>query len=165
MLSDHGFTTIKTEVYLNRWLQENGYLKFGKEQPETIMDIGPGSTAFVMDPSRIYLNLKGKYPLGTVDPADYEKVRQELKEGIESLTFEGGKKVADRIYFKEEIYHGPHVDLGPDLVVLAHHGFDLKAKVKSNEIFGRTNLVGMHTQNDAFFASNTGVGCGLRVYF
>jgi len=26
MLSDHGFTKIKTEVYLNRWLQENGYL-------------------------------------------------------------------------------------------------------------------------------------------
>jgi predicted AlkP superfamily phosphohydrolase/phosphomutase len=159
MLSDHGFTKIKTEVYLNRWLQENGYLKFGKEQPETIMDIGPGSTAFCMDPSRIYLNLKGKYPLGTLDPADYERVRQELKEGLEGLTFEGNDKVANTIYFKEELYHGPHVDMGPDLVVLGHHGYDLKAKVKSNEIFGRTNLVGMHTQNDAFFANSAGVGC------
>ena len=159
MLSDHGFTKIKTEVYLNRWLQENGYLKFGKEQPETIMDIGSGSTAFCMDPSRIYLNLKGKYPLGTVDPADYERVRQELKEGLEGLTFEGGEKVVNRIYFKEELYHGPHADIGPDIVVLAHHGYDLKAKVKSNEVFGRTNLVGMHTQNDAFFANSTGVDC------
>jgi predicted AlkP superfamily phosphohydrolase/phosphomutase len=159
MLSDHGFTTIKTEVYLNRWLQENGYLKFGKEQPETIMDIGEGSTAFCMDPSRIYLNLKGKYPLGTLDPADYKKVRQELKEGLEGLTFKGGGKVANRIYFKEELYHGPQADLGPDLVVLAHRGYDLKAKVKSTEIFGRTNLVGMHTQNDAFFANSAGVGC------
>lgn len=159
MLSDHGFTKIKTEVYLNRWLQENRYLKFGKEQPETIMDIGSGSTAFAMDPSRIYLNLKGKYPLGTLDPADYEQVRQELKEGLEALTFEGGEKVVNRIYFKEELYQGPHVDVGPDLVVLAHHGYDLKAKVKSNRVFGRTNLVGMHTQNDAFFASSTGADC------
>ncbi len=159
MLSDHGFTKIKTEVYLNRWLQENGYLKFGKEQPETIMDIGPGSTAFAMDPSRVYVNLKGKYPLGTVDPADYEQIREELKEGLQSLTFEGSGKIVNRIYFKEELYQGPSVDMGPDLVVLAHHGYDLKAKVKSKEVFGRTNLVGMHTQNDAFFASSTNVSC------
>ena len=47
----------------------------------------------------------------------------------------------------------------PDLVVLAHHGYDLKAKVKSNQVFGRSNLVGMHTQDDAFFANTAGVGC------
>ena len=159
MLSDHGFTKIKTEVYLNRWLQENGYLKFGKEQPETIMDIGPGSTAFAMDPSRIYINLKGKYPLGALDASDYERVRRELKEGLEELTFEDGNKIANRIWFKEELYHGPHVDRGSDLIVLAHHGYDLKGKVMSDNVFGRTNLVGMHTQDDAFFFSSTGIGC------
>lgn len=159
MLSDHGFTRIKTEVYLNRWLQENGYLRFSKEQPETIMDIDSGSTAFAMDPSRIYLNLKGKYPLGTVDPSDYEKVRMELKVGIEGLTFKGGEKVAERVYLREELYHGPHVDMGPDLVVLSRHGYDLKAKVRSDQVFGRTDLVGMHTQDDAFFASSTGSEC------
>jgi predicted AlkP superfamily phosphohydrolase/phosphomutase len=159
MLSDHGFTKIKTEVYLNRWLQENGYLKFGKERPETIMDIGPGSTAFAMDPSRIYINLKGKYPLGALDASDYERARQEIKEGLEELTFEDGKKIANRIYFKEELYSGPHVTQGPDLIVLAHHGYDLKGKVMSANVFGRTNLVGMHTQDDAFFFSSTGIGC------
>jgi predicted AlkP superfamily phosphohydrolase/phosphomutase len=150
---------IPTEVYLNRWLQENGYLKFGKERPETIMDIGPGSTAFAMDPSRVYVNLKGKYPLGTLDASDYERVRQELKEGLEELTFEDGNKIANRIYLKEELYGGPHATQGPDLIVLAHHGYDLKGKVMSANVFGRTNLVGMHTQDDAFFFSSTGIGC------
>jgi len=56
MLSDHGFTKIETEVNLNRWLQIHGYLKFQNDQPKTIMDIGPGSSAFAMDPSRIYIN-------------------------------------------------------------------------------------------------------------
>lgn len=159
MLSDHGFTKIKTEVYLNRWLQKNGYLKFRKEQPETIMDIGPGSTAFAMDPSRIYMNLKGKYPLGALDASDYDRVRQEVKECLEELTFDDGNKIANRVYFREELYGGPHVAQGPDLIVLAHHGYDLKAKMMSDNVFGRTNLVGMHTQDDAFFFSSTGIGC------
>ncbi|NVM20520.1 MAG: alkaline phosphatase family protein [Desulfobacterales bacterium] len=158
MLSDHGFAKIRTEVYLNRWLQENGYLKFGKEQPETIMDIGPGSTAFAMDPSRIYINLKGKYPLGALHASDYERVRREIKEGLEELAFEDDNKIANRIYLKEELYRGPHVDQAPDLIVLSHHGYDLKAKVKCDKVFGRTDLVGMHTQDDAFFFSSTGIG-------
>ena len=64
MMSDHGFTGIKSEVYLNRWLQDNGYLKYKKGAPQTIMGIGPDSKAFALDPSRIYVNLKDKYPLG-----------------------------------------------------------------------------------------------------
>lgn len=159
MLSDHGFTAIKTEVYLNRWLEEHGYLTYQKAQPDTVMDIGSGSKAFVMDPSRIYINLKGKYPLGAVDPSDYKAVRQELKEGLESLVFEDGIKVAKRVYEKEALYHGPYVDQAPDLVVLSHHGYDLKGKVKADAVFGRSNLVGMHTQDDAFFYSSNGQSC------
>ena len=159
MLSDHGFTGVETEVYLNRWLQENGYLKFQKSQPESIMDIGPGSTAFAMDPSRIHVNLRGKYPLGTVDPTDYERVRQELKEGLEQLVFRNGRRIMKAVYLKEELYHGPHADRAPDLIALSHHGYDLKAKVKSNEVFGRSNLVGMHTQDDAFFFNSSGTKC------
>jgi predicted AlkP superfamily phosphohydrolase/phosphomutase len=159
MLSDHGFTSIKTEVYLNRWLQENGYLTYQKEQPETIMDIGPGAKAFAMDPSRIYINSKNKYPLGAVAPEDYEQVREEIKQGLETLTYKDGNRIAKKIFFKEELYHGPYVDQAPDLVVLSHHGYDLKGKVKTDAVFGRSNLVGMHTQDDAFFYGSGGTPC------
>jgi predicted AlkP superfamily phosphohydrolase/phosphomutase len=159
MLSDHGFTGVKTEVYLNRWLEENGYLKYNKAQPDTIMDIGSGSKAFAMDPSRVYVNLKGKYPLGMVDAADYERIRQEIKEGLLSLTFEDGNKIAKQIFLKEELYKGPYMDQAPDLVVLSHHGYDLKGKVKTDAVFGRSNLVGMHTQDDAFFFGSSGTPC------
>jgi predicted AlkP superfamily phosphohydrolase/phosphomutase len=159
MLSDHGFTKIITEVYLNRWLVENGYLKFQKDDPETIMDIGPDSTAFALDPSRIHLNLKGKYPLGTVEPSAYERIRQEIKEGLESLTFENGERIIKKVYMKEELYRGPYVDQGPDMVVLSRKGYDLKGKVASETLFGRTNLLGMHSQDDAFFYSSSGAQC------
>lgn len=159
MVSDHGFTKIETEVYLNRWLQENGYLKFQKEQPETIMDIGPGSTAFVIDPSRVYINLKDKYPLGTIKKSDYEQVRQELKEGFEALTFSNGKKIMKNVFFKEELYQGPYFDKAPDLILLSNHGYDLKGIVSKKQVFGRTSLKGMHTQEDAFFYSSNDVKC------
>ncbi|MBW2107484.1 MAG: alkaline phosphatase family protein [Deltaproteobacteria bacterium] len=160
MLSDHGFTGIKTEVYLNRWLEEHGYLSYKKSPPDTIMDIGAGSRAFAMDPSRIYINLKDKYPQGTVALSDYEDTRRELKEGLESLTFEDGTRIAKQVFLKEELYHGPFLDQAPDLVVLSHHGYDLKGKVKTDTVFGRSNLVGMHTQDDAFFYSGQGHACG-----
>lgn len=159
MLSDHGCTKIKTEVYLNRWLQNQGFLKFRNDNPESIQDIGPGSTAFVLDPSRLYINLTGKYPLGAVDPADYERVREELKDGLENLTFDDGNRIAKKVYLKEELYQGPYVDLGPDLVILSNSGFDLKGKVSSKSVFDRTNLTGMHSQDDAFFFSTSGTHC------
>ena len=158
MLSDHGFTGVKTEVYINRWLQDNGYLKFGKDQPKSIMDIGPGSKAFALDPSRIYINLKDKYPLGTVDPSDYERVRSEIKDGLERLTFTE-ERILKNIYLKEELYKGPLIDQAPDLILLSNHGYDLKGKANSDEVFGRTNLEGMHTQDDAFFFSDRGTEC------
>jgi predicted AlkP superfamily phosphohydrolase/phosphomutase len=159
MLSDHGFTKIKTEVYLNRWLQENGYLRFRKDPPESVRDIGDGSRAFALDPSRIYINLKNKYPLGTVDSQDYDRLTTELKLGLEELSFQNGKKIVKRVFRSEELYEGPLLQRAPDLVLIPNHGFDLKGKVDTNSLFGRTDLAGMHTQDDAFFFSLDGKQC------
>ena len=123
------------------------------------MDIGPGSTAFALDPSRIHVNLKDKYPLGTVDTSDYKRVHQELKQGLETLTFKDGNKIAKKIFLKEELYKGPYIDLAPDLAILSNAGYDLKGKVNSHAVFDRTNLVGMHTQHDAFFFSSGSIPC------
>lgn len=159
MLSDHGFTQIKSEVNLNAWLEENGFLRFQSAQPKMIMDIGPGSKAFSLDPSRIYINLKGKYPLGCVDPSDYEAVRSDLIQVMNALTNGAGEHVLKRVFTKEELYFGNHLDAAPDMVALSHHGYDLKGKVSGRSVFDRSGLSGMHTQDDAFFYSSTGAAC------
>jgi predicted AlkP superfamily phosphohydrolase/phosphomutase len=97
--------------------------------------------------------------MGIVERSDYERVRQQLQEGLQGLTFQGEKRIAKRVYLKEELYHGPFIDQAPDLVVLSHHGYDLKGKVKAQGVFGRSNLMGMHSQDDAFFYSSTGAAC------
>ncbi|TES94548.1 MAG: hypothetical protein E3J87_00025 [Candidatus Cloacimonadota bacterium] len=150
VLSDHGFTKIEKEVYLNRWLFEKGYIRFKNKQPESIEDIAEGSRAFVMDPGRIYINLKGKYPFGSVSQGgEYEELIDEVKEGLLSLEFKG-KKIIKKIFKRNEIYSGPYTKNGPDLVALSNYGFDLKGSVKSKNVIGNSFLKGMHTQDDAF---------------
>lgn len=150
ILSDHGFTPIEKEVYLNRWIVENGYLKFSKDEPESIEDIAEGSRVFVMDPGRLYVNLKGKYPLGEVSGEEERTALcDEITEKLMALEH-NGKKVMKKVYRREELYSGPYAEQGPDLVAQSHYGFDLKGSVKSNEVFGTSFLSGMHTQDDAF---------------
>lgn len=150
MLSDHGFCVTKREVYLNAWLRQNGYLAFEKEPPEEIKDLKKSSAAFALDPSRIYLHRKSRFPQGTLNDTQADKLRGELKEKLLGLEFEG-EKVLNAVYFPEEIYSGPETHRAPDLILLSNHGFDLKGAVAKTEIFGNSDLKGMHTRDDAFF--------------
>ena len=158
MLSDHGFTQIKTEVYINRWLYENGYLKFNTDKPQMVSDIGPGTLAFALDPSRIYINLKKKYPLGTVDKKDYDHLRDELKQAFLEIKYEN-EPILRQVFFKEELYSGLYLDYAPDLVLLSKHGYDLKATVQRDAVFGRSGLQGMHTYDDAFYFCDRNMEC------
>ncbi len=156
MLSDHGFTGIRSEVYLNRWLEENGFLSFNENPQRSLKDITPESKAFVLDPSRIYIHAKDRYSSGSVAKNDVEKVKNEIRRGLEKLAFEDGSPVLRKILDRDEVFHGPFARQGPDLVLLSHHGFDLKGRINSKFTFGLSGLTGMHTQDDAFFFSDRG---------
>lgn len=162
LLSDHGFTKIEQEVYLNVWLEQQGYLSFETSSPKDLSEIRSTSRAFTMDPNRIYLNLKDKFPKGNVAISEKKGLKNELSEKLKDLEFSGRKVVRD-VFDTEEIYSGPHVESGPDLIVLSEYGFDMKGSVKKKELFGRTNLQGMHTWDDAFFWANKDKGKDLAI--
>lgn len=145
--SDHGFTTIKTEVYLNRWLMQEGYLEI-LDHERGIHTIADRSRAFCLDPSRIYLHCRGDYPRGCVTSGNYDGLRRELKRKLMSLTFKG-EPVIRQVYFREEIFKGPHAGKGPDLYALPNYGFDLKGAFNRTAVFGTTHFRGMHTHDDA----------------
>ncbi len=150
LLSDHGFCAIKTEVYLNAWLKEQGYLAFENDDPKSMEDITADSRAFVLDPGRIYLHLEGKYPKGNVKGSEAGPLLKELKEKLLSLCYDNNGILED-VKTREEAYSGPEAANGPDLVCVPNHGYDLKAAVGAKEVFFRTDLTGMHTWDDAFF--------------
>lgn len=152
ILSDHGFIPIEQEFYLNTWLQKEGYLSFEKPNPESLNDMSPTSQVFALDPNRLYINLQGRFPKGEVKPEEVEPLKKELKEKLEALHY-NGKKVVRQVFDIKDVYSGPYIDKGPDLIVLTHHGFDAKGAINQKEVFGRSNLTGMHTWDDAFFFS------------
>jgi predicted AlkP superfamily phosphohydrolase/phosphomutase len=150
VMSDHGFAPLDKQVYVNHWLTERGYAAWTKPVPDSLEDLAPGARAFAMDPARVYVNLKGKYPLGSVEPADYRAVRDELKRELAGLEVDG-RRVVDRVFEKEEIFAGPLLDAAPDLCLLPVKGYDLKGAVNKTVIADRDVFTGMHTHDDALF--------------
>jgi predicted AlkP superfamily phosphohydrolase/phosphomutase len=151
MCSDHGFTSIEQQMYLNYWLRQEGYLNFTTTEPRSVEDLGPQTRAFALDPTRIYLNVKGKYPQGSVSPgAEYEQLRAEIAAKLREISYQG-RPVIKQVFMKEEVFQGPLLDQAPDLIVLSHYGFDMKGAVNRNVLMEREIYTGMHTQDDAHF--------------
>ncbi len=162
-LSDHGFCAIRQEVYLNAWLEKERFLKFAKTQPAGLEDISPKTVAFALDPNRIYLHYRDRYPNGQVKLSEAKPIKEQIIHKLKKLEYEG-QKVVREVFLAKDVYSGPLVGKGPDLIVLSEPGFDMKGSLKKKTIFGRTpGLQGMHTWDDAFFLSKNDFGDNLRI--
>jgi len=152
ILSDHGFCGMKKEVFLNQWLQREGWLKFREENPKSVKDIHQESKAYSLIPGRIYVNLAGRESSGSVCfPDEYERVRDEMKDALLGMRDpDSGERIIERVFKREELYHGPHYKDGPDLVAIPRNGYDLKGNLDKKELTYKGPLVGMHTYDDAF---------------
>ena len=66
----------------------------------------------------IRINVKGKYPLGAVEPGqDYEELRDYIIGELRNLRDpQHQDNVVETIYRREEIYHGKYVDEAPDII-------------------------------------------------
>ncbi|HIJ71277.1 MAG TPA: hypothetical protein HPP87_07935 [Planctomycetes bacterium] len=149
MHSDHGFERLDHEVHINYLLARDGFLQFKQDGEITLEKISPDTKAFALDPARIHLNLKGKYPCGSVEHSEAEGILSQLESLFASLEVDGRKVIRD-IYRKEQIYSGPYLDDGPDMILVAAEGFDLKAKLKVHALTGKGPFTGKHTQDTAF---------------
>ncbi len=149
ILSDHGMEGIRTNVNVNCYLEEKGFLIRGNDPRKGYNNIEKGTKAFALDPGRIYLNKKEKYPLGSVEPEEENAIKHELIEAFESLE-KDGEKVVRKVWKKNQIYRGMHTDFAPDLVLLPNKGFNLKGGILPKVTFDTDFLTGKHTQEDAF---------------
>lgn len=161
VVSDHGFCACEAEVFISTWLAQEGYLAFEGE-PKSLAAMAAGARVFALDPNRFYINIAGKYPKGCVRPADVAALREELKAKLLALDYRG-RPVIQAVYFNEEIYEGPYAAAGPDLVAVAHRGFDLKAHLGKPAVFAATDLTGMHTHDDALFWSAGALPADFRI--
>jgi len=149
--SAHGFTQLSYDVYCNEWLEQEGWLSYADDDHGALADIDDDTRAYSLVPGRFYLNLEEREPRGSVPADDYEAVRDELKTDLKSMTGPTGKPVAKRVVERETAFRGDHDAIAPDLVVVPHEGFDLKAGFRPHDgVFSADGpRTGMHTFEDA----------------
>ncbi|PIU15913.1 hypothetical protein COT20_01010 [bacterium (Candidatus Gribaldobacteria) CG08_land_8_20_14_0_20_39_15] len=149
IFSDHGMTESKANVNVNYFLMENGFLEVDKSRGEFYNQISLKTTAFALDPGRIYLNKKGKYPAGAVEENDLGKVLKELSDVFLRMDFQG-QKIIKQVCRQEEIYSGPQLNRAPDLLLVENPGFRLRAGLGKKELFDKDIFTGTHTADDGF---------------
>lgn len=123
IVSDHGVKRMDGGICINEWLIQNGYLKL-KSRPDDVVRLENkmidfdntmvwGSGGYY---ARIFLNVRGREPRGIIPPEDYEKVRDELIEKLESMIDHNGKNIKTRAFKPEEVYKVCK-NIPPDLIV------------------------------------------------
>jgi predicted AlkP superfamily phosphohydrolase/phosphomutase len=158
VVADHGHTLIKQEFFPNAWLRKEGLLRMNAEKPKGLADMDPASKVFVLDPGRVYVHRKGRFPLGAVDAAEADDLLARVREGFLGLRDADGGVPVSRVFARDELYHGPALDAAPDLVIHFNEGYDPKGAMAKTDVFGRSALTGMHTYDDSlFFVNRPGV--------
>ncbi|HZS93313.1 MAG TPA: alkaline phosphatase family protein, partial [Chloroflexota bacterium] len=106
--------------------------------------------AFSLDPGRIYVNLAGREPAGSVSRADYAALVDELAGKLADLRDpESGDRMIQHVYRADDIYNGPLRDKAPDLLIMPYDGYDIKGTFETTSLTGRGKLVGMHKYDNA----------------
>lgn len=152
MLSDHGFERLYKDVYVNRLLIEERFLSFDSHEPQ-MTSISSSTKAFALDPARIYINYKDKYPNGSVSLEEGQTVLRDLENFFEHLKY-NGKKVIRHIYRRDDIFEGEFIKNAPDMVLIAESEFNLKAMLKAPKAFDKDIFTGKHTYDTAFMLFN-----------
>jgi len=150
LLSDHGFCSVEKEVYVNQWLEEQGYLRLEGDAPNSVIDMDGRTRAYSLIPGRVFINLRDREQKGSVSGSEAEAIKKELSKALLGMKDpENGKPIIEKVLQREELYSGPYFGEAADLVAVPYDGYDLKANVRQPQFTFKGDLVGMHTYNDA----------------
>src|SRR5262249_43693471 len=67
--------------------------------------------------ARVFLNVAGREPEGTIAPEEYEAVRDDLARRIAAIPDDAGNPIPTAVYKPEELYGEPK-GVAPDLIVV-----------------------------------------------
>jgi len=127
IVSDHGVQPMEGGIGINEWLVAEGHLTLkgtipeGSRMQDLIREgrvdwsrtIAWGEGGYY---GRLFLNLAGREPRGTVPLRDVEEVKSELASKLESIRDENGRPIGTRVLRPERVYARVN-GIPPDLIV------------------------------------------------
>ncbi len=131
LCSDHGFSSFRKAIHLNRWLIDNQTLtpasSHGKETPVEFLqgiDWSRSRAYSIGLGGGIYLNLKGREKQGVVTLAEKDAILNTLTRRLKDIRDpKTGGPVVKNVYRPEDLFSGPHLHEGPDLLVTFQEGY------------------------------------------
>jgi predicted AlkP superfamily phosphohydrolase/phosphomutase len=169
--SDHGFTGSTEIVYINTWLEKQGYLTWKPEMPcesngsqrldATVAFVPEQTKAYAMTTSSngIYINVKGKRDETGIETADYESFRRELIDALLNRCChpETGEALVTRVWTREEAFAGPNMENAPDLT-LQLRDFGFVSVRRTSTIYAlRPDIMGTHHPEGILIARGPGI--------
>ena len=155
VMSDHGFTTVTKRLYVNAWLEQEGYLatRTFREVPEREKlsfwrrVFGKRRSRIRWEDTRAYyygyssrginINLKGREATGIVEPGDeYEELRSELIARLPALRDpHTDRPVFECVMRKEDLYTGEFLDTIPDIILIpADEAYHIRSNVRKRHV-------------------------------
>ena len=127
VISDHGCTSFRRGIDLNRWLEQEGYLKLtadGRGKKYLAGVDWSQTRAYCIGLTGLWLNIKGREAHGIVEPQDAAALRAEIVGKLSGLKDEQTGDVAiNQVYEAQKIYSGPYTDEAPDMIVGYNEGY------------------------------------------
>jgi predicted AlkP superfamily phosphohydrolase/phosphomutase len=130
VMSDHGFAPYYYKFHLNTWLYQNGYLALVRpeeigQHPLLTNVFWRRTKAYALGINGLYVNELGREGKGIVRKGrQYDQLLDEISAKLLALRDpKNGKQIITRVYKGKEVYHGPWVSKGPDLVIGYNRGY------------------------------------------
>jgi predicted AlkP superfamily phosphohydrolase/phosphomutase len=123
VVSDHGARRLDGGFCVNEWLIREGLLVLNS-YPERVtpfakLDVNWDRTKVWSEGgyyARVFFNVKGREPRGVIEPADYERFRDEIRAKFEATADMQGRPLGTLVFKPEEIYREVR-NVAPDLIV------------------------------------------------
>jgi predicted AlkP superfamily phosphohydrolase/phosphomutase len=151
VISDHGFNPFRRGIDLNRWLEDNGYLKVAgdRRHEEHLAGVDWSQTrAFAIGLTGIFLNLRDRYAQGIVAAGEEaDRLREEIAGRLATLIDpQTGTRAIKRVYQAPKAYRGPYKENAPDLIV----GYERGYRVSWEAAIGKTSREVFHDNTRAW---------------
>ncbi|MBI1886467.1 MAG: alkaline phosphatase family protein [Chloroflexi bacterium] len=174
VMSDHGAKAMLGGVCINEWLIQEGYLRL-KSPPD-------GPTRFAFEAvdwartkawgeggyyGRVFINVQGREPQGTVPPDEYEAFRDKLSTRLAAIPDHEGRPLVTRVFKPEQIYKECR-NVPPDLIVyFGDLDWRAVAQVGTGSVYTFENDTGPdganHAQHGIFVMRGPGIQGGRRL--
>ena len=115
----------------------------------------------------IYINLRGREPLGVVERGrEYDEVRDSIIKRLQEIKDPWtGDQLDIKVFKKEEVYYGPHIDEAPDIFVEIKNGeYLIQKEIYHKRLFNLAHKTsGTHRMNAILISKGEGIKTNFTI--